>query len=107
MSEGDLISYLVVGVFGFILALVLVSVARRRAARGNMVEHDRPVVGAPSALTPPRRKSIRELGEELGPEVERLLRAGQKGEAVRLVHERGGLAPANAERVVNIIEKLL
>jgi hypothetical protein len=43
----------------------------------------------------------------LGPEVERLLRDGRKGEAVRLVSERAGVETAAAERVVNMIERLL
>jgi hypothetical protein len=56
MNEGDLISYFVVGVFGFILALVIVSLLRRRErARHVMIEHDQSGFGGPPALKPRRQ----------------------------------------------------
>jgi hypothetical protein len=108
MNESSLISYFVVGVFGFILALVFVSVLRRRErARHVMIEQDRTAFGAPPVLKPPRRQSTLDIGRELAPEVERLVRAGDKPAAVALIRERAGLGHEEAVRTVEIMERLM
>jgi hypothetical protein len=108
MNEGDLISYFVVGVFGFILALVIVSLLRRRErARHVMIEHDQSGFGGPPALKPPRQRSTLDIGRELAPEIERLIRAGDKPAAIALIRERAGLGPREAERVVEMMGRLM
>ncbi|HZI18614.1 MAG TPA: hypothetical protein VEY09_08455 [Pyrinomonadaceae bacterium] len=108
MNEGPFISYLVVGVFGFLLALVIVSVLRRRErARNVMIEQGGIDFGAPSSLNPPRGRSKLEIGRELAPEVERLLRAGDKPAAVALIRDRAGLDHEAAARTVDMIERLM
>lgn len=105
MNDGDLINYLVAGVFGFLLALVLVSI-RRRAGR-PMIENDPIAFGQSSVLTPPRTQSTLELGRELAPDIERLIRAGNKIEAIKLVRERTGLGLKEAKDTVEMMERLL
>jgi hypothetical protein len=107
MNEGPFISYLVVGVFGFLLALVLVSVMRRRAGGRNMIEQGGAGLGEPATLTEPRTRSRLEIGRELAPEVERLIRAGDKPAAIALIRQRAGLDQEAAVRTVDIMERLM
>jgi|GEM_PF-4810230 len=107
MDESSLISYLVVGLFGFLFALVLVSVVRRRGRGRNMIEHDLTAFSVPPALSPPGNRSTLELGRELAPEIERLIRAGDRPGAIALVRARAGLGQEEAARTVDIMARLM
>lgn len=107
MDGSSFIDYLVAGAMTLLFGLVLLSLLRRRRARGPMLVNNPSPPGEPPVLTPPARKSMLGLGRELLPEVERLLGSGDRAGAVRLVRERAGLGVAEAEQVVSMVEKFL
>jgi ribosomal protein L7/L12 len=108
--ESFLINLMVGGVFAFLFVLVLLSVLRRRSRRGNMLERELTISGATPTLAPPApapKGSMLAIGREITPEVERLIRDGNKIAAIALVRERSGLGLKESKEAVEMMERVL
>lgn len=96
-----------VGLAAFVLGLIVA--ARRRGQRdGRMIVQQSPLARAPAPTTSAaRRVAPGSVNLQLGRELERLLSAGRKIEAIKLVRGRTGLSLKEAKEAVERLEDLM
>jgi len=95
-----------VGLAAFVLGLVVA--ARRRGQRdGRMIVQHSPLVPDAPAAPGGQRVAPGSVNLQLGRELERLLTAGKKIEAIKLVRERTGLGLKGSKDAVERLESLM
>lgn len=94
-----------VGLAAFLLGLL---VASRRRQDGRMIVQQSPLApDAPDAAPQSRRIAPGSVNLQLGRDLEQLLSAGKKIEAIKLVRERTGLGLKEAKDAVERLEDLI
>ena len=106
----DVYLILVVGLVGlaaFLLGLFVAS-RRRRHRDGQMIVQQSPLVPDPVPATPSaQRVAPGSVNLQLGRDLERLISAGRKIEAIKLVRERTGLGLKESKDAVERLEGLM
>lgn len=99
----------VVAAVGLVCFLAGLVVASRWRRDGRMITQQSPLVydPPPSAAAAPQRVAPGSVNLQLGRDLEQLLSAGRKIEAIKLVRERTGLGLKDAKDAVERLEDLM
>jgi large subunit ribosomal protein L7/L12 len=99
---------IVVAAVGLVCFLAGLVVARRRRQDSRMIVQQSPLApdSSPDA-SPARRVAPGSVNLQLGRDLEQLLSAGKKIEAIKIVRERTGLSLKDAKDAVERLEDLM